>query len=73
MIVNFTVPPSQYNPSWMSQTLDAVKRTFSSAISKSEAAPRILLQSPNGTIYAVTVSDTGTLAIAAEPGKDRKL
>lgn len=73
MIVNFTVPPPQYNSSWMSQTLDAIKRAFVYSVSKSEAAPRVLLQSPNGTIYAVTVDNSGTLTVAAEPGKDRTL
>lgn len=42
--------------------LDTIRRAFIPAISQDEAAPRLLLRSPNGTVYAVTVSDAGTLS-----------
>lgn len=40
---------------------------LNSAVSHSEAAPRIILRSPNGTLYAVTVDDAGTLQTAIAP------
>ena len=70
MIVNFTIPPLQYSQTWMSQTVDAVKRAMLSVVSKDEAAPRIILRSPDGTIYSVTVSDAGALVVAAMSGKN---
>jgi hypothetical protein len=40
-------------------------------VSSNEAAPRILLQSPSGTVYQITVSDSGTLTTAVNSGKTR--
>ena len=46
---------------------------FNSVISKDEGAPRVLLQSPNGTIYAVTTDDSGVLTTALISGKTREI
>ena len=71
MNINLPPPPLSYSPNSFTQVLEALKRALLPAVSKDEAAPRILLQSPNGTVYEVTVSNAGVLAVAVNDGKDR--
>lgn len=40
-------------------------RAFMGAVTQDEGVSRIILVSPNGTHYAVTVSDAGTLTTTA--------
>lgn len=51
--------------------LDTIKRAMIPVVTQNEATPRILLQSPNGTIYEVTVSDAGTLTTQVKDGNTR--
>ena len=55
----------------MAQILDTIRRAFIPAISQNEAAARLLLRSPNGTVYEITVDDAGTLSTAVNDGKSR--
>lgn len=55
----------------MGVILDTIRRAFIPAISQDEAAARVLLRSPNGTVYSVTVNDAGTLSTAVIDGKTR--
>lgn len=55
----------------MGVILDSLRRALIPAISQDEAAPRLLLRSPAGTVYEVTVSDGGVLTTAVNDGKDR--
>lgn len=55
----------------MGVILDTIRRAFIPAISQDEAAARVLLRSPNGTVYSVTVDDAGTLSTAVTDGKSR--
>lgn len=49
--------------------LDTIRRAFIPAISQDEATTRLMLRSPNGTVYEVTVDDAGTLNTAVNDGK----
>jgi hypothetical protein len=71
MNVNLPPPPSSYSQVSFAQIIEALKRSFLSTVSKDEAAPRILLQAPNGKVYQVTVSNAGVLTVALNDGKDR--
>ena len=71
MNINLPPPPLSYSTASFTQVFEALKRALLPAVSKDEAAPRILLQSPNGTIYEVTVSNAGVLSTAVNDGKDR--
>jgi len=51
--------------------LDTLRRALIPAISQDEAAHRLILRSPNGTTYSVTVSDAGVLSTAVIDGKTR--
>lgn len=55
----------------MGVILDSIRRALIPAISQDEAAARVMLRSPNGTVYEVTVSDAGVLTTAVNDGKDR--
>lgn len=66
--MNVNLPPPS---SPMGVILDTIRRALIPAISQDEAAPRVLLRSPNGTVYAVTVDNAGTLSTAVIDGKSR--
>lgn len=61
--------PHAHSPSHV--ILDAIRRAFIPAISQNEACARVLLQSPNGTVYALTVNDAGTLSTTVVDGNTR--
>lgn len=47
--------------SFMRVLIDIIRQISSSAVTYDTAAPHIILLSPNGTAYRVTVNDTGVL------------
>jgi hypothetical protein len=51
--------------------LDTIRRALIPAVSQDEAAARVLLRSPNGTVFSVTVSDAGIISTAVIDGKSR--
>jgi hypothetical protein len=65
MNVLLPTPPQNYNSTFITQAFDAIKRALLPGISQDEAAPRILLQSKNGTVYQITVNNDGTLVVAS--------
>lgn len=74
MIVNFPSPPNgNINGGFMAQVLNALRIALLPVISKNEAVSRVLLQAPNGSVYAVTVGNTGTLTTALIDGKTRDI
>lgn len=73
MIVNFPVPPAQVNQSYLIQILDILRKAFVPLVSKDQSTSRILLEAPNGTVYSVTVGNTGTLTTAVNSGKTRDI
>ena len=70
MIINFPAPPPGLPP-FFTQFLQVLKDTFLTVVSKDQAVPSILLQSPNGTVYSITVSDSGTVTSTLNTGKVR--
>lgn len=57
----FGAAPKQYDQLWQSTFLSLLTRRLSLLAGPNTIQPQILLQSPNGTVYAVTVKDDGTL------------
>jgi len=66
MNVNLPTPGSP-----MGVILDTIRRAFIPVVSVNEAAERVLLRSPNGTVYSVTVSDAGVISTAVIDGNSR--
>lgn len=56
---------------FLGQFMAQLRKALVPAVSYMEAAPRVILQSPNGTNYSVTVSDLGALVVALNDGKTR--
>lgn len=71
MNINLPPPPLSYSPSSFVQVFDAIKRSLLPAVSKDEAVSRILLQSPDGKVWQVTISNAGVLTTAINDGKSR--
>jgi len=55
----------------MGVILDTIRRALIPAVSQDEAVARVLLRSPNGTVYSVTVDDAGVISTAVIDGKSR--
>lgn len=71
MIFAPSPPPPGPMSAYLASLVETLRRAFLPLISKDEAVGRILLQSPNGTVYSVTVSDTGVLTTTVNNGKSR--
>lgn len=54
-------------PTYLQSLYRSLTTALNSAVSHSEAAPRLILRSPNGTLYGVTVEDDGTLTTTLAP------
>lgn len=50
--------------SYLGAVFQQVQQALSSAVSSNETAARIILSSPSGKTFAVTVADDGTLSAA---------
>ena len=60
-------PPQNYDQAAVNNMMDTIKRALIPVVSAEEAADGILLQSPNGSVYKLSVSNTGTLVTTAVP------
>lgn len=60
-VVRLPSPPDRYDRSWAARLLDELTKNFERRLSRETANGGILLQSPGGKVYEVTVSDDGTL------------
>lgn len=58
---SFGVVPRQYDPSYFSAFMSLLSRRLSLLAGPNIVQQQILLQSPNGTVYEVTVDDFGVL------------
>ena len=64
MNINLPAAPERYSPQFFNNLFMILRRSFNEAISKDVETPRVVLRSPNGTLYDVKVSDAGALVIA---------
>jgi hypothetical protein len=55
--------PDKYSGPFFNQLLATLRRYLGQAVSKDEETHRIILRSPNGTNYDVTVTDLGALVV----------
>lgn len=71
MIVFLPQPPNGPDQPFFLQMGETIRRAFMGVVSQNEAAQRIMLRSPDGSVYEVTVDNTGTLQTALQDGKSR--
>ena len=60
-------PPLTYDKGVFNTILDTVKRALIPVISADEATAGVLLQSPDGSVYKLTVDNAGNLVTTAVP------
>jgi hypothetical protein len=61
-------PPEEVfkNPiqlTFMRTLIDILRRALREMVSSQSAAPQVLLTSPNGTVFKITVSDAGAIVV----------
>jgi hypothetical protein len=57
--------PEGYSGAYFNSLVMTLRRYLGLAVSQDEETPRIILRSPNGTRYDVTVSNAGVLVVTA--------
>ena len=73
MNIQFPIPPGNISQAFIIQVLDTLRKSFISVVSKDQSVSRILLSSPNGTVYELTVSNSGVVTTALNSGKTRDI
>jgi hypothetical protein len=53
---------------FLSGFIEAVRQQLQSSVQSNQGAPHVILMSPNGTGYRVTVADDGTVTTAPARG-----
>lgn len=61
---SFGAAPQQYNQQWASALLAQLSRRFGLLAGPYTVQPQLLLQSPDGTVWQITVDDTGVISAA---------
>lgn len=57
----FAEPAKQYDPSFEGKRNNAIIEHFQRCVPNDRASGFLLLSSPNGTVFKITVSDSGVL------------
>jgi hypothetical protein len=63
MRVHLPASPGSYSSQFFNELVQQLQRAFGLAVSRDEETPRIVLRSPDGTNYDVTVSNAGALVV----------
>lgn len=61
---SFGAPPQQYTQQWASALLAQLSRKLGLLAGPNTIQPQLLLQSPDGTVWQVTVSNAGAISAA---------
>lgn len=67
MRANLPPAPTRYDSDYLTRALSALDRLIGLSLSKSEASSSVLLLSPGGLVYKVTVDDSGNLITTSVP------
>jgi len=63
------VPPDRYDRNWFSRALDRIQLDIRRRYSRDQnlilSANKLVLTSPNGTLYAIEIDDQGTISTTA--------
>lgn len=65
MRANLPPAPATYDPAYFTRALAALDQLIDGSVMKIQAVDSVLLQAPNGSVYKVTVDNTGTLTTTA--------
>jgi hypothetical protein len=67
MKANLPPAPDQYDAAYFTRGFAALDRIIEFSITKTEASASLLLLSPGGLVYKVTVDDSGSLITTSVP------
>jgi hypothetical protein len=67
MRANFPPVPPGYDPSYFARAFSNLEGVLSFSVSRIESVDGVLLQSPNGSVYKVSVDNAGNLVTTAVP------
>jgi hypothetical protein len=67
MRANLPPAPPSYDPSFFTRAFSSLDSTISFSVSRIEAVDGILLQSPDGSVYKLSVDNAGNLVTTAVP------
>ena len=70
MIIRFPRIPSVLDVRFLTTVLDQITDAMQQVTSRRYAQDRVLLRAPNGSVYAVSVDNSGTISATALDGKD---
>jgi len=70
VIIRFPRIPSVLDVRFLTTVLDQIADAMQQVTSRRYAQDRLLLRSPDGTVYAVSVDNAGTISTAVVDGKD---
>lgn len=66
---SFGAAPQQYSQQWASSLMAQLSRKLGLLAGPYTVQPQLLLQSPDGTVWAITVDNAGVISAAvAQPG-----
>jgi hypothetical protein len=65
MRANLPPAPAGYDPGYFTRAFSALDQIIGQAVVKIEAVESVLLQSPDGSVYKVTVDNSGNLVTTA--------
>lgn len=64
---SFGSPPQQYTQQWASALLAQLSRRIGLLAGPYTIQPQLLLQSPDGTVWQITVDNAGVISAAVAP------
>jgi hypothetical protein len=67
MRANLPSPPQTYDPSYFIRAFASLDGLLNFSVSRIEAVDGILLQSPDGSVYKLSVNNAGSLVTTAVP------
>lgn len=67
MRVGIPPPPATYDPGYLNRAFASIEQSFGIAVTRLEAVEGVLLQSPNGSVYKITVDNAGNLVTTSVP------
>jgi hypothetical protein len=67
MKANLPPAPPSYDQSYFTRAFSSLDTVLGFSVSRIEAVDGVLLQSPNGSVYKLSVNNAGTLTTTAVP------
>jgi hypothetical protein len=67
MRIGIPPPPANYDPGYLNRSFASIEQFAGLTVTRLEAVDGVLLQSPDGSVYKVTVDNAGNLVTTSVP------